>query len=232
VEPHRDTPESAISNPEEGRSGMLRILIVDDHEIVRHGVRNLVAQFPGWEVCGEAGDGDSAYDLILEKRPHIVVLDVSMPGSNGIALARRLHQEHPSIAVLMFTMHDDQETVSAALAAGVRGYVLKSEGDEQLAAAITALGGRRPFFSPSITEFLMDAAVHDQGRSFLKAFTPREMEVAQLIAEGHGNKAIARTLGICVKTVESHRATVLRKAGVHTAAEFVRFAIKNNLIQA
>lgn len=211
---------------------MLRILIADDHEIVRHGIRDVVAAHPGWEVCGEAGNGQTAYDMAIETRPHLVVLDISLPGMDGLQLAQRLHQELPGTGVLIFTMHDDQETVSAALAAGVRGYVLKTDGDEQLEAAMTALGGRRPFFSPSITEFLMDAAVHHRGKSFTKLFTPREMEVAQLIAKGYGNKAIAQELGICVKTVESHRATVLRKAGVHTAAEFVRFAVKNNLISA
>ncbi|MGH6950709.1 MAG: response regulator [Vitreimonas sp.] len=211
---------------------MLRILIADDHEIVRHGVRDLVAEHQGWEVCAEAGDGETAYELAMSTHPNVAILDVSLPRLNGLALARRLRQDLPTTNVLMFTMHDDQETIGAAIAAGVRGYVLKTEGDEQLDAAITALGGRRPFFSPSITEFLMDAAVSEKARSCLKTFTPRELEVAQLIAEGHGNKAIARTLDIGVKTVESHRAAVLRKAGVHTAAEFVRFAIKNNLIQA
>jgi DNA-binding NarL/FixJ family response regulator len=211
---------------------MLRILIADDHEIVRHGIRDVIALHPGWEICGEAADGQTAYDLALATKPHVVILDVSLPRMNGIELAKKLRQDLPGSSVLIFTMHDAQETVSAALAAGVRGYVLKTDGDEQLEAAITALGGRRPCFSPSLTEFLMDAAVHDRGKSFLKVFTPREMQVAELIAEGYGNKAIAQELGICVKTVESHRATVLRKAGVHTAAEFVRFAVKNNLIRA
>lgn len=211
---------------------MLRILIADDHEIVRHGIRDLIRLHPGWEVVAEAGDGQSAHEQAIEHQVQIAVIDISLPKMHGIELAQRLRQDLPNCAVLVFTMHDDQESVNAALAAGVRGYVLKDEGDEQLEAAISALGGRRPFFSPSITEFLMDAAVHDKAKSYLQVFTPREMEVAQLIAEGHGNKAIARQLGICVKTVESHRATVLRKAGVHTAAEFVRFAIKNNLITA
>ena len=211
---------------------MLRVLIADDHEIVRHGVRDLINSHEGWEVCGEAGDGQTAYDLAVATQPNIAVLDVALPRLNGLTLARILRQEMPGTGVLLFTMFDDQETVNGALSAGVRGYVLKGEGDAQLAAGIAALGARRPFFSPSITELLVDAAVNDRRKSCLETFTTRELEVAQLIAEGHGNKAIARTLGISVKTVESHRAAALRKARVHTAAEFVRFAIKHNLIRA
>jgi DNA-binding NarL/FixJ family response regulator len=210
---------------------MLRVLIADDHEIVRHGVRDLVNSHEGWEVCGEAEDGQTAYELALATKPDVIVLDVSMARLNGVTLARILRQELPSTNILLFTMLEDQETVNSALGAGVRGYVLKSEGDAQLSAAIAALGARRPFFSPSITELVVDAAVNDKQKSCLQTFTTRELEVAQLIAEGHSNKAIARTLNLSVKTVESHRAAALRKAGVHTAAELVRFAIKHNLIR-
>ena len=210
---------------------MLRILIADDHEIVRHGVRDLVNSHEGWEIVGEAEDGQTAYELALATRPDVIVLDVSMSRLNGVTLARILRQELPSTNVLLFTMLEDQATVNAALGAGVRGYVLKSEGDVQLAAAIAALGARRPYFSPSITELVVDAAVNDRHKSCLENFTTRELEVAQLIAEGHSNKAIARTLDLSVKTVESHRAAALRKARVHTAAELVRFAIKHSLIK-
>ncbi|HEX5006724.1 MAG TPA: response regulator transcription factor [Hyphomonadaceae bacterium] len=210
---------------------MLRILIADDHEIVRHGVRDLVNSHEGWEIVGEAEDGQTAYELALATRPDVIVLDVSMSRLNGVTLARILRQELPSTNVLLFTMLEDQATVNAALGAGVRGYVLKSEGDVQLAAAIAALGARRPYFSPSITELVVDAAVNDRHKSCLENFTTRELEVAQLIAEGHSNKAIARALDLSVKTVESHRAAALRKARVHTAAELVRFAIKHNLIK-
>jgi len=210
---------------------MLRILVADDHEIVRHGVRDLINSHEGWEVCAEADDGQVAHDLALTTHPDIAILDVSLPHLNGVTLARIFRQDLPATSVLIFTMHDDQETVSGALAAGVRGYVLKSEGEAQLISAISALAARRPFFSPSVTEQLMEAAVHERRKSALEVFTTRELEVAQLIAEGNSNKAIARALSISVKTVESHRASALRKAGVHTAAEFVRFAIKHNLIR-
>lgn len=211
---------------------MLRVLIADDHEIVRHGVRDVVANHLGWEVCGECSDGAEVLALTRERRPNVIVLDVSLPGLNGIAVTRQIRQAFPATEVLLFTMHDDDETVSGGLAAGARGYLLKSEGDAQLIAAISALGAHRPYFSPAVAEMLLESAVHERKKSRLESFTLRELEVAQLIAEGESNKQIARKLGISIKTVESHRAAAMRKARVRTAAEFVRFAIKHNLIQA
>jgi DNA-binding NarL/FixJ family response regulator len=211
---------------------MLRILIADDHEIVRRGVREIVESHPGWEVCGEAADGQAALDLAASEQPDVAVLDVSLPILNGIVVTRRMRQESPQTNVLLFTMHDDDETVSGGLAAGARGYLLKSDSEQNLEAAISALGANRPYFSSFVSELLLEAAVHDRKRSRLESFTMRELEVAQLIAEGNSNKQIARLLSISVKTVESHRAAAMRKAGVRTAAEFVRFAIKHNLIRA
>ena len=211
---------------------MLRILIADDHEIVRRGVRDLIATHPGWEVCGEASDGRQAGEIGLREKPDIAILDVSLPLLNGIGVARQLRQALPKIEVLLFTMHDDEETISAGLAVGARGYLQKSDSDQHLVAAVSALGAHRPYFSGAASELLLNAAMHERRRSPLESFTGRELEVAQLIAEGHSNKQIARQLGITVKTVESHRAAAMRKAGVRTAAEFVRFAIKHNLIQA
>lgn len=211
---------------------MLRILIADDHDIVRRGVRDVVEAHPGWEVCGEAASGSDVLDLALTHQPHVAVLDVSLPGLNGIAVTRQLKQASPITEVLLFTMHDDDESISGGLAAGARGYLLKTDGDDQLMAAISALGAHRPYFSPVVSELLLDAAVHERKKSRLESFTVRELEVAQLIAEGESNKKIARRLDISIKTVESHRAAAMRKAGVRTAAEFVRFAIKHNLIQA
>ncbi len=211
---------------------MLRILIADDHEIVRRGVRDIVEAHPGWEICGEASAGTEVVDMALEHKAHVAVLDVSLPGLNGITVARQLKQRAPATEVLLFTMHDDDETISGGLAAGARGYLLKTEGDVALVAAISALGAHRPYFSSVVSELLLDAAVHDRKKSRMESFTVRELEVAQLIAEGDSNKQIARRLTISIKTVESHRAAAMRKAGVRTAAEFVRFAIKHNLIQA
>jgi DNA-binding NarL/FixJ family response regulator len=207
---------------------MLRILIVDDYEIVRHGVRALVAANPNWEVCGEAHSGTAAYAAAMRTKPDLVILDLSMPGLGGISLARLLHEDVPETMLLAFTMRDDADTVKAALAAGVKGYVLKSEGERQLAAAINALGAKRSYYSPAILDFIADAAANDTAGP--AGFTPREVKVTELIAKGLSNRAIAELLGISVKTVESHRASALRKAGVHTGPELVRFAIRHQLI--
>jgi DNA-binding NarL/FixJ family response regulator len=211
---------------------MIRVLIADDHEIVRRGVRDIIEAHPGWEVCGETASGSDVLELALEKKPNVAVLDVTLPGLNGIAVTRQLRRAAPDTEVLLFTMHDDDETISGGLAAGARAYLLKTEGHDHLVAAISALGAHRPYFSPVVSELLLEAAVHDRKKSRLESFTVRELEVAQLIAEGESNKRIARRLDISIKTVESHRASAMRKAGVRTAAEFVRFAIKHNLIEA
>lgn len=211
---------------------MLRILIADDHDIVRKGVRDVVESHPGWEVCGEAANGQQTLEVAAREKPDVVILDVSLPIMNGLAVTRRLRQESPAARVLLFTMHDDDETVSGGLAAGARGYILKTDSERHLEAAISALGANRPYFSPFVSELLLEAAVNERKRSRLESFTVRELEVVQLIAEGNSNKQIARLLGISIKTVESHRAAAMRKAGARTAAEIVRFAIKHNLIQA
>jgi DNA-binding NarL/FixJ family response regulator len=210
---------------------MLRILIADDHEIVRRGVRHIIEGHQGWEVCGEAADGETALAIAIREQPDIAILDVSLPALGGIMITRRLKQDSPSTRVLLFTMHDDEETVNSGLAAGARGYLLKTDSGQHLEAAIVALAARNPYFSSLVAEMLLEAAVTDRKRSRLERFTARELQIAQLIAEGNSNKEVAGRLEIAVKTVESHRAAAMRKAGVRTAGQFVRFAIKNNLIQ-
>lgn len=209
---------------------MLRILLADDHEIVRKGVRETVASQDGWDVVGEAPDGETAYALAMELKPDIAILDVCLPRMNGITLTRRLKQDAPDVSVLLFTMRDDDDTVNEGLAAGAKGYVLKTDTQQHLGAAISAIGARRPYFSPWVSELLLEGLAREPRRSRLQAFTTRELEVAQLIAEGEGNKAIAQRLGISIKTVETHRAAAMRKAGVKSAGEFVRFAIRQHLI--
>lgn len=210
---------------------MLRILVADDHDMVRRGIRDVIENHLSWTVCAEASDGQQTLELALREKPDIAILDVSLPVLNGIALARLFQKECPKVRVLLFTMHDD-ETVSSAMAAGVRGYVLKSDTGASLEAAISALQANRPYFSPPVSELLLFAALNERKRSRLESFTTRELEVAQLIAEGSVNKEIARQLNISIKTVESHRAAGMRKAGVRTAAALVRFALKHKVIQA
>jgi DNA-binding NarL/FixJ family response regulator len=211
---------------------MLRILIADDHEIVRKGVRDLIRSHADWEVCGEAADGQEALAVASREEPDVAVVDVSLPLLNGVALTRRLHLKCPRTRVLLFTVHDDDETILNGLAAGARGYVLKSDGEGHLEAAVAALCNNQPYFSYVVSSFLLDATLEGRLYSPLEKFTIRELEVAQLIAEGKSNKDIANLLHVSIKTVESHRATAMRKAGARSAAEFVRFAIKHNIIRA
>jgi DNA-binding NarL/FixJ family response regulator len=210
---------------------MLRILIADDHEIVRRGVRQIIESHPDWEVCGEAGNGEVALEIAAQERPDIAIVDVGLPLLGGIMVTRRLRLDSPSTRVLLFTMHDDEESVNGGLAAGARGYLLKTDSGLHLEAAISALEASQPYFSSTIAEMLLEAAVSDRKPWRLGKFTGRELQVGQLVAEGRSNKEVATRLGIAIKTVESHRASAMRKAGVRTAREFVRFAIKNNLIQ-
>jgi DNA-binding NarL/FixJ family response regulator len=210
---------------------MLRILIADDHDIVRKGVRDVIQEHPGWEVCGEAADGEAALKIAAREKPDVAVLAVALPLLNGMAVTQRLKRESPSTNVLLFTMHDDDETIRGGLAAGARGYLLKTDSACSLEAAIAALGANRPYFSPVVSELLLDAAMHDRKRPWAERFTPRELEVAQLIAEGCSNKQIARRLDISIKTVESHRAAAMHKTGAHTAVELVRLALKHHLVQ-
>jgi DNA-binding NarL/FixJ family response regulator len=162
---------------------MLRVLIADDHDIVRRGVRDVVETQIGWEVCGEANTGSDVLAVALTQKPNVAVLDVALPGLNGITVTRQLKQALPAIEVLLFTMLDDEETISGGLAAGARGYLLKSDGNDQLIAAISALGAHRSYFSPLVSDVLLEAAIHERKKSRLESFSVRELEVAQLASK-------------------------------------------------
>jgi DNA-binding NarL/FixJ family response regulator len=211
---------------------MLRVLVADDHHIVRKGVCDIVRAHSSWLVCAEAADGQLALELAREAKPDVAVVDVSLPTLDGVALTQRLTTDAPHVRVVIFTMRDDHDTVRRCLAAGARGYVLKSDCGASLEAAISAVGANRPYFSPIVSEALLDLAMDERQRSMLDRFTAREREIAQLIVGGDGNKQIAHKLHISIKTVETHRTAAMRKSGCRSAVEFVRFAIKHNLVQA
>lgn len=211
---------------------MLRILVVDDHPIVRSYVRNLIEAHSEWTVCGEAADGVAGLGAALREAPDVLVLDVGLPRLNGIALMRQLRSERSRTSVLLFTGYDDEETISAGLAGGARGFLCKSEAVGGLAPAIEALAAGRTYFSPRVTEVMLGALHHPRLRSPLEEFTPRELQVAQLMAEARSNKQIARDLGITVKTVETHRSAVMTKSHCNNLAAFTSFACKHKLIEA
>jgi DNA-binding NarL/FixJ family response regulator len=209
---------------------VVRIVIADDHEIVRRGLRALLETRDDFVVCAEAADGRAAVDLTVQHTPDVAVLDLSLPVLNGIDATRQIRRSSPITEVLVFTVHESDEAITEALHAGARGYLNKSEVDAQIVNAVETLARHRPFFSSQVSETLLDrfnsgAPGHSSG------LTARELEVVQLVAEGNSNKTIALSLNISVKTVETHRSASMRKLSLRTTAELVRYAIRNKLVQ-
>ena len=213
-----------------------RILIVDDHAVVRRGVRALLELQKGWEVVGEAQTGREGVDLARRLRPDIVVLDVSLPELNGLDAARQIRRESPQSEILVLTMHHSEELARDVLQAGARGYVLKSDADENLIAAVESLRRHKPFLTSKVTEFVLDDYLRRADVSAAEmphsALTPREREIIQLLAEGKTNKEVAAALGVSVKTIESHRANIMRKLHLQSLSDLVRYAIRNKIVQA
>ena len=209
----------------------LRILIVDDHAVVRRGVRSLLESHEGWEVCGEATTGRDAVEQCRQLRPDVVVMDLSLPGLNGLDATRQILKDAPDTEVLVLTMHHSEELARDVLQAGARGYVLKSDADENLITAVDSLRQHKPFLTSTVTEFVLDGYVR-RGDAAQEdpALTAREREIIQLVAEGQSNKAAATTLGISVKTIEAHRANIMRKLHLHSVSDLVRYAIRNKIV--
>jgi DNA-binding NarL/FixJ family response regulator len=213
------------------RRGVTRILIADDHEVVRAGLRRTLESQPSWEVVAEVADGKDAISKAVETKPDIAVLDYSMPLVNGIEATRQIRARLPKTEVLIFTMHDNETLIQDLLKAGARGYLLKTDANHHLISAIEALASHKPFFSAKISESLLDSFLVGPTRHG-SALTNRERGVVQLIAEGHTNKQIAAVLTISLKTVETHRATVMRKLNLSSSAALVLYAIRNKLVEA
>ena len=209
---------------------MKRILIADDHEVVRSGLRAIVETRPNWIVTAEAPDGEQAIALALETRPDIIIADYSMPLVNGLEVSRRVKALRLRSEVLILTMHENEELLTEALLTGVRGFLLKSDARKHLISAIEALLDGRPYFTSVVLEKLLtDYRLNKQNKSSV-LLTSREQNVVQLIAEGHTNKAISSILKLSVKTVETHRASAMRKLGISSTAELVRYAIRKKLV--
>ena len=213
-------------------SPVRRIIIVDDHHAIRRGVRQLLESEPYYQVVGEASDGRSGLELARETRPDIAILDYSVPELNGLDLSHALKREFPRIEILLYTMHDREEIIMNVLRAGVRGFVLKSDTEKHLVAALDALSIRRPYFSGAISDTLLAQFLESKPQALTSSLTHREREVVQHVAEGRINKEIAARLSISVKTVETHRASAMRKLKLKTTADLVRYAVRNQLTQA
>ena len=212
---------------------MLRILIADDHDVVRSGLRHLLSEHPGWEVCGEAVTGREAVAMARELVPNVAILDLTMPELNGLEATRQIKSAVPSTEVLIFTMHESERLMRDVLAAGARGYLLKSDAARHVVLAVETLAAHKPFFTSKVSETLLESflrtAKDAQSESVADPLTAREREIVQLLAEGNSNKRIASRLNISIKTVETHRASIMRKLGVNSIAEIVRYAVRNGL---
>jgi DNA-binding NarL/FixJ family response regulator len=214
---------------------LLRILIVDDHAVVRRGVRSLLESQPEWEIAGEATTGRQAVDMAKDLQPDIVVMDLSLPELNGLDATRQILKESPRSEILVLTMHHSEELAREVLQAGARGYVLKSDADQSLIAAIESLRQHKPFLTSTVTEFMLDDYMRrtDAGDDspVKTAVTTREREIIQSLAEGKSNKETASMLGVSVKTIEAHRANIMRKLRLRSVSDLVRYAIRNKIVQ-
>ncbi|MBI4165760.1 MAG: response regulator transcription factor [Acidobacteria bacterium] len=215
----------------------LRILVADEQEVIRRGVRALLQACAASEVCGEAATGREAVAKAKQLKPHIVLLEVNLPQLNGLEATRHILKALPKTEVLVYTTHKTEQIVREALAAGARGYVLKTDPGATLAAAVEALRQHKPFFASAISEALLENYVRSEPAAGHKPAThsrlsSREREVIQLLAEGRCNKEVAAALGISVKTAETHRANILRKLRLHSITDLVRYAIRNKIIEA
>jgi two-component system response regulator NreC len=213
----------------------LRILLADDHEVVRDGLRKQIESEPDWEICGEANDGRKAVALAQELQPNVVVLDMGMPELNGLEATRQIKRALPKTEVVIFTGEQSEQVIHQIFAAGARSYILKSDRSQHLVAAIRALGEHKHYFTDRISEIVFaryfeDDAVPMKDRT--EGLTPREREIVQLLTEGKSNKQAAEVLGISIKTVETHRAAAMRKLRLETFSDMVRYAIRNKIIAA
>ncbi len=218
---------------------MLRILIADDHEVARRGIRSLLESHPGWEVCAEAKDGRDAVELATRIKPDLVLLDIGMPNLNGLEAARQILAITPNVAILILTMHDSDNVIREVLRAGARGFLLKSDAGRDLVAAVDALQSQKTFFTPRVSQMVLDGFLNREKHPDVAydadlsgdVLTAREREVIQLLAEGRTSKEVAVTLKLSVKTAETHRTNLMRKLGLHSVADLTRYAVRNGIVQ-
>jgi two-component system, NarL family, response regulator NreC len=210
------------------------IVIADDHALMRQGLCKILEEQPDWQVVGQAGTGREAVQLVLERAPSIAIIDVTMPLLSGIEAASQITRRLPQVRILMLSMHAEEAYIMQALRAGASGYLLKDSADVELIAAVNALAAGKSYFSPAVARVMLDDHLRQLASKGIvdryELLSEREREVFQLIAEGYNNKETARTLSISPTTIETHRAHIFQKLGLHNAAELVLFAIRRGLI--
>jgi DNA-binding NarL/FixJ family response regulator len=215
----------------------LRLLLADDHEIVRQGLRSMLQGQRDCEVVGEAVDGRQAVAMTKELNPDVVILDIGMPALNGLEATRHILKMRPQTKVLILTMHESDSMIREVLDAGARGYILKTDAGRDLVTAVDSLRRNKTFFTSRVSQMILDGYLKGDTRAQNSAaggirLTPRQREIVQLLAEGKSSKEVAVALSMSVKTAETHRANIMRKLDCHSVSEVVRYAIRNNIIQA
>lgn len=213
-----------------------RILLADDHEVVRRGLCALLRAQPDWEVCGEASNGREAVEKALKLKPEVVILDVGMPSLNGLEATRQILKSSPQTKVLILTLHDSDQVVQEVLNAGARGFLLKSDAARDLVAAVEALRRDKIYFTPRVASMVLDGYLRrntpgaEAEAATRSRLTPREREIVQLLAEGKSSKEVAVVLGLSVKTAETHRSNIMRKLELHSVSDLVLYAVRNNIV--
>jgi DNA-binding NarL/FixJ family response regulator len=215
----------------------MRILVVDDHDVVRRGLRSVLEAHQGWQVCAEAANGRSAVTQAEQLKPDVVVMDISMPDMNGLEAARQIRKICPKAEVVILSVHFSDQLVRDIVDAGAKSYILKSDAERDLVIAVEAVANHRSYFTTQVSEMVMDGfRRRDTAPSpqVLKRerLTSREREIVQLLAEGRSSKQVATTLGISTKTAETHRANIMRKLEIHSVSDLVRYAVRNQIIEA
>jgi DNA-binding NarL/FixJ family response regulator len=215
----------------------IRILIADDHDLMRRGLKALVESHLNWQVCDEAHTGREAVAKAEQTKPDVVILDICMPELNGLEAARSIRKASPNTEILILSVHYSDRLIREIVEAGVRGYIMKSDSDRDLIDALEKLANHKPFFTYKAAEMMLARFNHSGSRSGMnetvgERLTTREREIVQLLSEGRSSKEVASFLGISVKTVETHRANVMRKLDIHSVSELVRYAVRNQIIEA
>ena len=215
-------------------AGVVRILLADDHTVMRAGLRLLLERHENFEVIGEAADGREAVEFAAEQKPAVIVMDVAMPHLNGVEAARQILSRNPDIAIVMLSMHSDESYVLRSLKAGARAYLLKDSAEADLIAAIQAITEGRSFFSPGVRALLKEDYIYRLQKfgadDTYELLTAREREVLQLVAEGRSNKEVASLLGLSLYTVETHRTHILQKLNLHSVPELILYAVRKGII--
>jgi DNA-binding NarL/FixJ family response regulator len=211
------------------------VLIADDHEVVRRGLRALIQEQPGWQVVAEAIDGREAVAQAEEFKPDVAILDITMPSLNGFEATRQITKVSPGTKILILSIHESDQVIHKLLGAGARGYILKADAGHDLITAVKALVSNKTFFTPKVEQKVMDGYLNKVPKADEEEFSPitgRQREVLQLLAEGKSSKEVANILGIAFKTAETHRTNLMRRLNCHSVAELVRYAVRNQIVEA